>query len=138
MRKDGRVTQIPEDLRYTAEHEWVRRIGPTKALVGITDYAQSQLGDVVFVQLPEVDIDVAAGESIAEVESTKSVSDIYAPFAAKVVARNDVLTESPELLNEDPYGDGWLFELEVGDAAGLDSTLAELLDAAGYQGVIGG
>ncbi|MBH0776386.1 glycine cleavage system protein GcvH [Nocardia bovistercoris] len=132
------MTQIPEDLRYTEEHEWVRRIGPTKVLVGITDYAQSQLGDVVFVQLPELDIEVDSGQSIAEVESTKSVSDIYAPFAAKVVAVNEVLNDTPETLNEDPYGDGWLFELEVGDAAGLESTLAQLLDGAGYQGVIGG
>ncbi|MGQ4619449.1 glycine cleavage system protein GcvH [Nocardia sp. R7R-8] len=132
------MTQTPEDLRYTEEHEWVRRIAPTRVRVGITDYAQSQLGDVVFVQLPETDADVAAADSIAEVESTKSVSDIYAPLSAKVVAVNDKLTSAPETLNTDPYGDGWLFELEVGDAAGLDVTLGELLDAAGYQGVIGG
>jgi len=132
------VTQTPEDLRYTEEHEWVRRIGPTTVRVGITDYAQSQLGDVVFVQLPDADKDVASGDSIAEVESTKSVSDIYAPLTAKVVAVNEELTQSPESLNSDPYGDGWLFELEVADAAGLDDTLADLLDAAGYQGVIGG
>ncbi|WP_216906688.1 glycine cleavage system protein GcvH [Nocardia sp. NBC_01377] len=132
------MTQTPEDLRYTEEHEWVRRIGPTIVRVGITDYAQSQLGDVVFVQLPDADKDVASGDSIAEVESTKSVSDIYAPLTAKVVAVNEELTQSPESLNSDPYGDGWLFELEVADAAGLDDTLADLLDAAGYQGVIGG
>ncbi|MEU2038763.1 glycine cleavage system protein GcvH [Nocardia niwae] len=132
------MTQTPEDLRYTEQHEWVRRIGPTRVLVGITDYAQSQLGDVVFVQLPETGADVAAADSIAEVESTKSVSDIYAPLSAKVVAVNDTLTAEPEMLNTDPYGDGWLFELEVGDAEKLDATLGELLDAAGYQGVIGG
>jgi glycine cleavage system H protein len=132
------VTQTPDDLRYTEEHEWVRRITPTRVRVGITDYAQSQLGDVVFVQLPETDADVAAADSIAEVESTKSVSDIYAPLSAKVVAVNDMLNSEPETLNTDPYGDGWLFELEVGDAASLDATLGELLDAAGYQGVIGG
>ncbi|MFE7744557.1 glycine cleavage system protein GcvH [Nocardia sp. NPDC057455] len=132
------MTQTPEDLRYTEEHEWVRRIAPTRVRVGITDYAQSQLGDVVFVQLPETDADVAATDSIAEVESTKSVSDIYAPLSAKVVAVNDMLNSEPETLNTDPYGDGWLFELEVGDAASLDATLGELLDAAGYQGVIGG
>jgi glycine cleavage system H protein len=132
------VTQTPDDLRYTEEHEWVRRIAPTRVRVGITDYAQSQLGDVVFVQLPEADADVAAADSIAEVESTKSVSDIYAPLSAKVVAVNDLLNSEPETLNTDPYGDGWLFELEVGDAASLDATLGELLDAAGYQGVIGG
>jgi glycine cleavage system H protein len=132
------VTQTPEDLLYTEEHEWVRRIAPTRVRVGITDYAQSQLGDVVFVQLPETDADVAAADSIAEVESTKSVSDIYAPLSAKVVAVNDKLTSEPETLNADPYGEGWLFELEVRDAASLDATLGELLDAAGYQGVIGG
>ncbi|MBF6469238.1 glycine cleavage system protein GcvH [Nocardia beijingensis] len=132
------MTQTPEDLRYTEEHEWVRRIAPTRVRVGITDYAQSQLGDVVFVQLPEPDAEVAAADSIAEVESTKSVSDIYAPLSAKVVAVNDLLNSEPETLNTDPYGDGWLFELEVGDAASLDVTLGELLDAAGYQGVIGG
>ncbi|BDT92091.1 MULTISPECIES: glycine cleavage system protein GcvH [Nocardia] len=132
------MTQTPDDLRYTEEHEWVRRIAPTRVRVGITDYAQSQLGDVVFVQLPEADADVAAADSIAEVESTKSVSDIYAPLSAKVVAVNDLLNSEPETLNTDPYGDGWLFELEVADAASLDVTLGELLDAAGYQGVIGG
>lgn len=128
----------PEDLRYTEEHEWVRRIGPTRVRVGITDYAQSQLGDVVYVQLPDEQREAAAGESIAEVESTKSVSDIYAPLAAKVVAVNEELSNAPETLNADPYGAGWLFELEVADAAALDATLGELLDAAGYQGVIGG
>ncbi|WP_405163617.1 glycine cleavage system protein GcvH [Nocardia sp. NBC_01499] len=132
------MTQTPEELRYTEEHEWVQRIAPTRVRVGITDYAQSQLGDVVFVQLPETDKDVAAADSIAEVESTKSVSDIYAPFGAKVVAVNEELVQQPETLNTDPYGAGWLFELEVADAGDLDKTLGELLDAAGYQGVIGG
>ncbi|APE35096.1 glycine cleavage system protein H [Nocardia mangyaensis] len=132
------MTRTPEDLHYTEEHEWVRRTGPTAVRVGITDYAQSQLGDVVFVQLPEVDKDVTAGESIAEVESTKSVSDIYAPLNGKVVAVNEDLVQSPETLNTDPYDEGWLFELAFDDGAALDSALGELLDAAGYQGVIGG
>ncbi|MFQ6392858.1 glycine cleavage system protein GcvH [Nocardia sp. KC 131] len=132
------MTQTPEDLHYTEEHEWVQRISPTRVRIGITDYAQSQLGDVVFVQLPEADRDAAAGESIAEVESTKSVSDIYAPLAAKVVAVNQDLVQKPETLNTDPYGEGWLFELELADPATLDAALGELLDAAGYQGVIGG
>ncbi|MFD6391490.1 glycine cleavage system protein GcvH [Nocardia sp. NPDC055029] len=132
------MTRTPEDLRYTEEHEWVRRTGPTAVRVGITDYAQSQLGDVVFVQLPEVDKDVTTGESIAEVESTKSVSDIYAPLSGKVVAVNEVLVQEPETLNTDPYDDGWLFELAFDEEAALDSALGELLDAAGYQGVIGG
>lgn len=131
------MTQTPEDLRYTEEHEWVLRTEPTRVRVGITDYAQSQLGDVVFVQLPETGLEVTAGDSVAEVESTKSVSDIYAPLSAKVIAVNPDLETTPELLNSDPYGEGWLFELEVGDAAVLDSELGELLDAAGYQGVIG-
>ncbi|HLS78129.1 MAG TPA: glycine cleavage system protein GcvH [Nocardia sp.] len=128
----------PEDLRYTEEHEWVRRIGPTRVRVGITDYAQSQLGDVVFVQLPDVPRTAEAGESVAEVESTKSVSDIYAPLAAKIVVVNEELSAAPETVNADPYGAGWLFEAEVEDASALDITLGELLDAAGYQGVIGG
>ncbi|MQY17399.1 glycine cleavage system protein GcvH [Nocardia macrotermitis] len=132
------MTALPEDLRYTEEHEWVRRAGPTRVRVGITDYAQQQLGDIVFVQLPAVDTDAPAGESVAEVESTKSVSDIYSPLSAKVVAVNDLLDAEPELLNSDPYGDGWLFELEIADAATLDAAVGELLDAAGYQGVIGG
>ncbi|WP_067894454.1 glycine cleavage system protein GcvH [Nocardia vaccinii] len=132
------MTALPEDLRYTEEHEWVRRTGPTRVLVGITDYAQQQLGDIVFVQLPALDSDAPAGDSIAEVESTKSVSDIYSPLSAKVVAVNEVLDSAPETLNSDPYGEGWMFELEVSDAAALDAMLGELLDAAGYQGVIGG
>ncbi|MFC4372765.1 glycine cleavage system protein GcvH [Nocardia halotolerans] len=132
------MTRTPEDLRYTAEHEWVRQTGPTTVRVGITDYAQSQLGDVVFVQLPDADNDVTAGQSIAEVESTKSVSDIYAPLNGKVVAVNEDLVQSPETLNTDPYEAGWLFELAFEDAAALDSALGELLDAAGYQGVTGG
>ncbi|MEU1981554.1 glycine cleavage system protein GcvH [Nocardia sp. NPDC019395] len=132
------MNPAPEDLRYTAEHEWVRRVDPTRVRVGITDFAQSQLGDVVFVQLPETGADVAAGDSIAEVESTKSVSDIYAPLSAKIAAVNQELEAKPETLNTDPYGDGWLFELELDSASALDSSLGELLDAAGYQGVIEG
>ncbi|WP_280263974.1 glycine cleavage system protein GcvH [Nocardia wallacei] len=131
------MSEVPEGLRYTEQHEWVQRTGPTRVRVGITDYAQSQLGDVVFVQLPAVDTDVKAEEGIAEVESTKSVSDIYAPLSAKVVAVNENLDSAPETLNGDPYGEGWMFEMEVDDAAALDATLGELLDAAGYQGVIG-
>ncbi|TCJ97217.1 glycine cleavage system protein GcvH [Nocardia alba] len=132
------MTRTPEELRYTEQHEWVRRTSPTAVRVGITDYAQSQLGDVVFVQLPEVDADVTVGDSIAEVESTKSVSDIYAPLTGKVVAVNEDLVQTPETLNEDPYDEGWLFELAFDDETTLDSALGELLDAAGYQGVIGG
>ncbi|MET8430778.1 glycine cleavage system protein GcvH [Nocardia sp. NPDC004860] len=132
------MTAVPEDLRYSEEHEWVNKVGPTRVRVGITDYAQSQLGDVVFVQLPAVDSDVASGDSIAEIESTKSVSDIYAPLAGKVVAVNDLLDAEPETVNSDAYGDGWLFEVEAESAEALEAALGKLLDAAGYQGVIGG
>lgn len=127
----------PADLRYTAEHEWVRRTGPTTVRVGITDFAQSQLGDVVFVQLPAVGEDVAAGDSFGEVESTKSVSDIYAPLTAKVVAVNEDLDGSPELVNSEPYGSGWLVDLEVADEAGLDTVLAATLDAEAYLALSG-
>lgn len=125
----------PTDLRYTAEHEWVKRTGPTSVRVGITDFAQSQLGDVVFVQLPAVDEDVTAGESLGEVESTKSVSDIFAPFTAKVLAANGELDVQPDLVNTDPYNTGWLVELEVADEATLDAALAATLDAEAYKGL---
>lgn len=118
--------QIPGDLRYSADHEWVRVEG-NRYRVGITDYAQDALGDVVFVQLPDVGVDVASGQSISEVESTKSVSDIYAPVAGRIVEVNDALATTPELLNADPYG-AWLFVIEV---AG-DETFG-LLDASAYQ-----
>ncbi|NKR39563.1 glycine cleavage system protein GcvH [Rhodococcus hoagii] len=127
----------PDDLRYTAEHEWVRRTGPTTVRVGITDFAQSQLGDVVFVQLLAVGEDVTSGDSFGEVESTKSVSDIYAPLTAKVVAVNEDLDGSPELVNSEPYGNGWLVDLEVEDEAGLDSVLAATLDAEAYLALSG-
>lgn len=132
------TTGLPADLRYTEEHEWVLRTGPTTVRVGITDYAQEQLGDVVFVQLPDQGDDVTAGESFGEVESTKSVSDIFAPLTAKVVAVNADLESSPETVNTDPYGDGWLVDLEAEDEATLDAALDSTLDADGYQAVIGG
>ena len=116
------MSDIPADLQYTAEHEWVRRSGDDTVRVGITDFAQSALGDVVFVQLPDVGAEVTAGESFGEVESTKSVSDLYAPISGKVSAVNGDLEGSPELVNSDPYGAGWLVELEVADAAALDSA----------------
>ena len=118
---------IPGDLRYSTDHEWVRVDG-NRVTVGITDYAQDALGDVVFVQLPELGAAVAAGESMSEVESTKSVSDIFAPVAGRVVAVNDAVASKPELLNSDPYGAGWLFALEVDP-----SSVEALLDAAAYQ-----
>ncbi len=126
------MTEIPSDLAYTAEHEWVRRTGSDTVRVGITDYAQSALGDVVFVQLPDVGADVTAGEAFGEVESTKSVSDLYAPISAKVVAVNGDLETNPQLVNSEPYGGGWLVELQA-DAAALDEGISALLDADGYR-----
>lgn len=121
---------IPEDLKYTAEHEWVRLSGDGQsARVGITDYAQDALGDIVFVQLPEVGSTITAGDGVGELESTKSVSDIYAPLTGEVSAINESLDATPELVNSDPYGEGWLFEVTITDA----DTAGALLDAAGYQ-----
>ena len=121
----------PEDLKYTAEHEWVRTPGESAGAVriGITDFAQDALGDIVYVQLPEIGESVAAGESCGELESTKSVSDIYAPVTGEVVARNEALEATPELVNNDPYQAGWLFEVVPADASAVDG----LLDAAAYE-----
>lgn len=125
---------IPEDLHYTSEHEWVRDTGSGRVRVGITHYAQDALGDVVFVSLPAVGSAVTAGEACGEVESTKSVSEIYAPVSGSVVARNDTLEGRPELVNSDPYGEGWLVEIDAG--AEGDAT-AGLLDAAAYGELTG-
>ena len=130
------VSDIPPDLHYTAEHEWVRRSGEDTARIGITDFAQSALGDVVFVQLPDVGNELTAGESFGEVESTKSVSDLYAPVSGKVSAVNSDLDGSPQLVNSDPYGAGWLLDVQVSDAAGLESAIATLLDAEAYRGTL--
>lgn len=126
---------FPEDLKYTAEHEWVRTPGETAGSVriGITDYAQDALGDIVYVQLPEVGEAVTAGASVGELESTKSVSDVYSPVSGQVVARNDALDATPELVNNDPYGAGWLFEVAVADGA----ETSELMDAATYAETVG-
>ncbi len=129
------MSEIPSDLQYTAEHEWVRRTGEDTVRVGITDYAQAALGDVVFVQLPDVGAAVAAGDAFGEVESTKSLSDLYAPITAKVVAVNGELEGSPELVNSDPYGAGWLVELQT-DTAAPAGPLPDLLDANGYRGIL--
>jgi glycine cleavage system H protein len=129
------VSEIPPDLHYTAEHEWVRRTGDDTVRVGITDFAQSALGDVVFVTLPEVGIEVTAGESFGEVESTKSVSDLFAPVSAKVVAVNSDLDGNSELVNSDPYGAGWLIDLQV-DPGALEQAFAALLDAEAYRGTL--
>lgn len=124
----------PEELKYTSEHEWVARTGDDTVRIGITDYAQEQLGDVVFIQLPAVGETAEQGASLGEVESTKSVSDVYAPLAGEVVARNDALEEQPELVNSDPYGDGWMVELRLADPAAVD----QLLDADRYQALLAG
>jgi len=129
------VSEIPADLYYTEEHEWVQRTGDDTVRVGITDYAQSALGDVVFVQLPDVGGDVTAGDSFGEVESTKSVSDLYAPVSAKVVAVNGDLEANPQVVNSDPYGDGWLIDLQI-DGSSLEDALAGLLDADGYRATV--
>jgi glycine cleavage system H protein len=123
---------VPQDLSYTAEHEWVRQQDDGTVQIGITDFAQDALGDVVFVSLPTVGTQVAAGAVLGEVESTKSVSEIYAPFAGEVTARNEELESRPDLLNTDAYGEGWIVTIRpAGDAA-----QAELLDATGYEALI--
>jgi len=120
----------PDDLKYTSEHEWVREPGEHEGAVriGITHYAQDALGDIVYVSLPEVGATVTAGETCGELESTKSVSDVYAPISGEVVARNDALDATPELVNSDPYGEGWMYELRVSDVGVLDS----LMDVEAY------
>jgi glycine cleavage system H protein len=124
---------VPDDLRYSTDHEWAR-VEDGRVRVGITDYAQDTLGDVVFVQLPEIGTRVEGGAACGEVESTKSVSDVYAPLAGTVVEVNAELVDAPNRLNEDPYGEGWLYVLEPEDLAALDS----LLDADGYRKLIEG
>jgi len=122
----------PQDLRYTAEHEWVRVVGD-RARVGITAYAQDALGDIVFVTLPDDGATVTAGETCGEVESTKSVSDLFAPLTGPVVARNDALDGTPELVNSDPYGEGWMFEVAIGGA----DAVAGLMTADQYREQLG-
>ena len=123
------MADVPDDLKYTAEHEWARTEADGTVRVGITDFAQEALGDIVFVALPEAGATVAAGSVLGEVESTKSVSEIYAPISGTVTARNERLGGEPELINSDPYGDGWLVEIEPSAASGVD----ELLDAEAYR-----
>ena len=123
---------VPAELRYSREHEWVRVDGNV-ARIGITDFAQESLGDVVFVQLPDAGLDIVAGGSAAEIESTKSVSDVYAPVSGVVQAANDALVGAPELVNQDPYGEGWILEVALSDPTEVDA----LLDAAAYRELIG-
>jgi glycine cleavage system H protein len=124
---------VPERLRYSSDHEWVL-VESNRARVGITDYAQDALGDVVYIELPKVGTSVAAGSTFGEVESTKSVSDVYAPVSGTVVAVNEGLGNTPELLNSDPYGSGWICEIELSDPSEVDA----LLDAAGYAALTAG
>jgi glycine cleavage system H protein len=130
----GTVPRVntPEDLKYTAEHEWVRAADGQTLRVGITDYAQSALGDIVYVSLPSIGTTVTPGQPLGEVESTKSVSDVFAPVAGTVLARNDALEGQPELLNSDPYGEGWIVEIEVADIGVLNT----LLTADAYQALV--
>ena len=122
--------EFPEDLRYTEQHEWARKEG-NRVRIGITDFAQDALGDVVYVDIPQVGTEVTAGQPFGEVESTKSVSDVYAPVTGTVVERNPLLGDSPQLVNEGPYGDGWMIVIEPADAMG--SELDGLLDAKAYR-----
>jgi glycine cleavage system H protein len=123
---------VPDDLKYTAEHEWAR-ISGTTVRIGITDFAQQSLGDVVYVSLPEVGATITQGEPFGEVESTKSVSELFGPVSGTVAARNDALDGQPEMINSDPYGTGWIVDIEVSDQAQLDS----LLDATAYGTISG-
>jgi glycine cleavage system H protein len=124
--------EFPEELRYTKEHEWVRDEGGGRVRVGITDYAQDALGDVVYVDVPEVGTAVTADQAFSEVESTKSVSDVFAPVSGTVTERNALLEERPELVNEQPYGDGWIVVLEVSEPSELEA----LMDAGGYRSLV--
>ncbi len=125
--------EYPEDLRYTAEHEWVRTGDGGVVRVGITSFAQDALGDVVYVSLPTVGDTVAAGDACGEVESTKSVSDLYSPLAGEVTAVNEALDATPELVNTDPDGEGWMYELKVDDLAAVEA----LMDQAAYRNQLG-
>jgi glycine cleavage system H protein len=128
--KEERV-EFPEDLRYTKEHEWVRLDGQ-RARVGITDFAQDALGDVVYVDLPEVGARVEADQPLGEVESTKSVSDVFSPVSGSIAERNPLVDDRPELVNEQPYGDGWLVSIDVDDPAAVEG----LMDAAAYRAMV--
>ncbi|WP_286240411.1 glycine cleavage system protein GcvH [Neptuniibacter halophilus] len=123
------MSNIPSELKYVASHEWIRVEGDGTVTIGVTDHAQDLLGDVVFVELPEVGSEVATGDESGVVESVKAASDVYAPLSGEVVAINEELEDSPELVNSDPYGDGWFFKLKLSDS----DELNELLDAEAYN-----
>lgn len=123
------MSEVPGDLKYTRDHEWVRQDDETTVTIGITDHAQAQLGDLVFVEVPEVGVSLGAGDGAAVVESVKAASDVYAPLAGEVVAANEQLDESPELINNDPFGEGWIYQLRLENP----DALAGLLSADDYQ-----
>ena len=131
MRPGERMSEVPEELRYTKEHEWIRIEGDS-VVIGVTDYAQNALTDVVWVELPEMGAVVGSMDSFASVESVKSVSEIYAPISGEVIEINESLEDSPELINEDPYGEGWICKMSISD----NSELASLLDGTTYRGLI--
>ena len=122
--------KVEEGFYYTKEHEWAKKLGDGKVAVGVDDYAQSQLHEIVFVELPEMDAEVAQGEALGAVESVKAVSDMYAPVGGKVVEVNEELLDSPELINDDPYGEGWIAKIEP---SSLEADLAKLMDAEKYK-----
>lgn len=122
------MAEYPEDLRYSTDHEWIRPGNESTVRVGVTEYATEQLGDIVYVQLPEVGESVSAGDACGELESTKSTSDLLAPLTGVIAAVNEALADAPETINSDPYGDGWLFEIELGS----DDEISELMDADAY------
>jgi len=126
------MSNVPTDLKYAASHEWIRDEGNGEYLVGISEHAQELLGDMVFVELPDIGDSVSAGDDVAVAESVKAASDIYAPIGGEIIAVNEELEDSPELVNSDPYGDGWLFRIKADDASELDN----LLDAEGYSASI--
>lgn len=128
------MTNIPAELKYTEEHEWVKIVDATTVRFGITDYAQDALGDIVFADLPKVGAAITSGTACGEIESTKSVSELYAPVDGTVAANNSAVETAPETLNADPYGNGWIADVTVADSA---AAVAGLLDAAGYKAVIG-
>ena len=123
------MSNVPQELKYTRSHEWVLAGDDGQVTVGITDHAQELLGDMVFIELPEIDHELSAGDECSVVESVKAASDIYAPVTGTIVAVNENLADAPELINEDPYGEGWMFRMQISDASQLD----ELLDAAAYE-----
>lgn len=125
------MSKVPQELKYTNSHEWVLAGDDGQVTIGITDHAQELLGDMVFIELPEIDIELDAGDESAVVESVKAASDVYAPIAGKVVAVNEKLADAPELVNEDPYGEGWMFRLKISDVGELDG----LMDADAYAAI---